>query len=133
MRPHTPYLPRLVFVVVMASALGLGIYLATTLHGITLGDGGPVLWTAPCIRDEVAAGFDPWTGLPHGRTFVFGGCGPLSGPETSAVEPIPADMVSRRAIPVPLGIALAASAAILYLAWIDARDSARHRAPEQSG
>jgi len=55
------------------------------------------------------AGFDPWTGQPHGATED---CAQLVGDGSTKVVtqnyPIPADLAARRAIPVPLGFGVGA-------------------------
>lgn len=59
------------------------------------------------VVDVVGEGFDPWTGFPHGRSFTcdpaaFGG----SRAATYVVSALPDDVVDRRAIPLPVGLAI---------------------------
>ena len=60
------------------------------------------------------AGFDPLTGLPHGWTLNCPQLHP-DGTQTSVTQevPMPADLASRRAIPVPLGFVVGAGLVLL--------------------
>jgi hypothetical protein len=83
---------------------------------------GAYLFTAMNSQDQVisfcdpgqSAGFDPWTGLPHGATFNCPQLHP-DGTQTSFIQSVamPADLASRRAIPVPLGFAVGAGLVLL--------------------
>jgi hypothetical protein len=64
------------------------------------------------------AGFDPWTGLPHGPTLACT-AGPVPNPSLpvltteGVIEP---DLAARRAIPVPLGFVLGAGLVLVVSA-----------------
>jgi len=81
--------------------VGFGAYLPTATAS-------QMLHTPECIfRQE--AGFDLWTGLPHGATLECSEVRPDgSHPIVTQDYPIPADLAARRAIPVPLGFAAGA-------------------------
>jgi hypothetical protein len=51
------------------------------------------------------AGFDPWTGVPHGRFYT---CPPAPGatPTVYFQVALPEDVAGHRAIPVPVGFAI---------------------------
>jgi hypothetical protein len=75
-----------------------------------------------CLQ-AVAAGFDPWTGSPHGATME---CAQLTGaggqiPVVQPPEPMPPELASRRAIPVPLGFAVGGALTLVGLAVARAR------------
>jgi hypothetical protein len=72
----------------------------------------PPLLTIDC-NPEANAGFDPLTGSPHGATID---CGGLKGPggQTPVQDlAMPADLASRRAVPVPLGFVVGAGLVLL--------------------
>jgi hypothetical protein len=56
---------------------------------------------------EYDAGFDPWTGLPHGRFYT---CPPAPGADPTMYfqVAVPDELIGRRAIPLPIGFALGA-------------------------
>ena len=96
-----PTLPRfsvqqLVLACVVGLIIGFGAFVLTSMDSqdrvISFCDPG------------LSAGFDPWTGLPHGATFNCPQIHP-DGTQTSFVESVDmsADFAARRAIPVPLG------------------------------
>jgi hypothetical protein len=97
--------------------------LLVALVGLVVGYGA-FLVTAQASQDQAISsctstlqpGFDPLTGLPHGAAFE---CAQLTGlggqVPVEQTEPIPADLVSRRAIPVPLGFVLGAAVILIGL------------------
>jgi hypothetical protein len=68
---------------------------------------------SPYATRVVASGFDPWTGEPHGWSFTVPD---KTGLGNDVVErgPVPHDIRSRWAIPLPLGFGLGAVAASLW-------------------
>ena len=67
-------------------------------------------------RPGIAHGFDPWTGLPHGATLE---CVPsvvnaATRPSTVSL-PVPVDLSTRRAVPVPVGFVLGVCIAIVLI------------------
>jgi hypothetical protein len=109
---------RLVTAAAVGAAVGLGAFELTA-------QAPPAVLPTFC-QATAQAGFDPWTGLPHGLTYH---CPPLSGqsagttddtgPQTTFVEPIPPEILGRHAIPVPLGFIL--GGAIVLLWWVRRR------------
>ena len=91
------------------------------LVGLMVGFGAYLL-TAMDAQDQnisfcnpgLSAGFDPWTGLPHGATFNCPQLHP-DGTQTSFTQYVamPADLAARRAIPVPLGFAAGAGLVLI--------------------
>jgi hypothetical protein len=93
------------------------------LVGLVVGCGA-FLVTAQASQDQVISsctstiqpGFDPLTGLPHGATFE---CAQLTGlggqVPVEQTDPTPADLASRRAIPVPLGFVLGVALMLIGL------------------
>jgi hypothetical protein len=64
------------------------------------------------------AGFDPWTGLPHGPTLACT-ARPVANPTMPVVTTegvIEPDLAARRAIPVPLGFVLGAGLVLVVSA-----------------
>jgi hypothetical protein len=104
---------RLIAALAVGAAVGLGGFELT-------GQGPPAIVPTFC-QPTAQAGFDPWTGLPHGLTYH---CPPVSDqsagttddtrPQTTFVDPIPPEMASRRAIPIPLGFVLGAGIVLLW-------------------
>ena len=91
------------------------------LVGLVVGFGAYLLTAAApqmahfpeCVFTQVA-GFDPWTGLPHGATLECSEVRPDgSHPIVTQDYPVPDDLAARRAIPVPMGFA---AGALLVLA-----------------
>jgi hypothetical protein len=71
-----------------------------------------------CATEDSWPGFDPWTGLPYGRRFWFEcppGLGDGSPGRWVHLEP-PADIAGRRAVPLPLGIALGTAVSAILVA-----------------
>ena len=91
------------------------------LVGLIVGFGA-FLPTAMDSQDQVLsmcypglmAGFDPWTGMAHGTTLH---CPQLNvdGTQSSVTQyiPMPPDLATRRAIPVPLGFAVGAGLVLI--------------------
>ena len=103
--------------------------LAAAFVGLVVGYGAFLLTAqAPqalhipeCIP-AVDAGFDPLTGLPHGATID---CAQLTGAggQTSVAQSqaMPAELASRRAIPVPVGFAVGGAGALVGLSIVRVR------------
>lgn len=69
-----------------------------------------------CRRNTTEAGFDAWTGLPHTSTYV---CEPAfdgDPPAHLVADPMPDDLVNRRAIPLPVGFVVGVGVAGLVMA-----------------
>ena len=104
---------RLAAAVAVGAAVGLGAFELT-------GQGPPAVLPTFC-QATAQAGFDPWTGVPHGLTLH---CPPDSGqaagttddirPQTTFVESIPPEIAGRRAVPVPLGFILGGRIVLLW-------------------
>jgi len=104
--------------------------LAAALVGLVVGYGAFLLTAQtpqelriPECIPAVDAGFDPWTGLPHGATME---CAQPTGaggqiPVVQPPEPMPPELASRRAIPVPLGFAVGGAVALVGLTIVRAR------------
>jgi hypothetical protein len=102
----------------LVAALAVGLIVGVGAYALT------GYWTQQVFlgfcQPTIQAGFDPWTGLPHGSTIH---CPPGSGtsigatddtkPQTTFVDPIPTEIAGRRAIPVPIGFILGGGAALL--------------------
>ena len=95
-------------------AIGLAAFQVTSTHPT-------YLYLVPlCATDGEGPGFDPWTGEPHGRRYL---CSETATPDEHAfwvTVPTPAELVGRRAIPLPVGIPaslLVAAAAVAYVSW----------------
>ena len=86
--------------------VGYGAFLLTAM--------GPDEKVISMCYPALNAGFDPWTGMPHGTTL---NCPQLSidGTQHSVSQYVPmsADLVTRRAIPVPLGFVVGAGLMLL--------------------
>jgi hypothetical protein len=72
-----------------------------------------------CRADEIRPnGFDPWTGEPQGDIYRCLSISSDSPPEHFVTDPVPEDLVGRRAIPLPVGVAfgalIATPAILLY-------------------
>jgi hypothetical protein len=103
-------------------ATGLGAFDLTAMHQ-------PHLYIGPlCAVDDHSPAFDPWTGLPSGRTFVMQCDASLqqTGEGPLVIDPVPPDMVGRRAIPVPVGFAVGVAISTAVAIW-----RARRRTPTQ--
>jgi len=77
-----------------------------------------------CVTEDVHPGFDPWTGKPHGRNYVYD-C-PGNEPWERAnpipvVGEIPIELVGRRALPLPIGFGFGLGCALVVVA-ISRRD-----------
>lgn len=93
---------RLVAAVALGAVIGIGAFAVT-------GYWSQGVFTGLC-QPTSKAGFDPWTGLPHGSTIH---CPPESAnsiggtvvtrPQTTFAEPTPPEIATRWAIPVPVG------------------------------
>ena len=82
-----------------------------------------------CRQNTNEAGFDPWTGLPHGSTYVCRPIGPSDPPAHLVSDPMPDDLAGRRAIPMPVGFGVGVIAAVFFLALRDRRRSRPVRRP----
>lgn len=80
------------------------------------------------------AGFDPWTGLPHGATIYCSGLeiqtGPTAAPSVTQTAstyqtPAPPSIANRQAVPVPIGFATGVLAVLLPLGLMQARQRRR--------
>jgi hypothetical protein len=103
----------LILAFVIGAIVGIGAFQLTSMwsSGIYIGFCSPTL----------KAGFDPWTGSPHGNTLD---CAPISSnsgsgtvltqPGSTLQQPTPPEIASRRAIPVPLGFMVGAGL-VLFL------------------
>jgi hypothetical protein len=113
----------LAFVVVVGMTVGWAAFFLTS--------GAPPLYTfsiPPCTTSDYqidAPGFDPWTGQPHGLVFV---CGASAGEDS-----VPAEMVGRRAIAVPVGFLIGATLAGGVVLLIDRRSKTPDRTMAGSG
>jgi hypothetical protein len=108
-----------------------GVVTAIILFGVTSATPTYAYLGPLCaIREIAPPGFDPWTGVPHGRIFD---CKPIDGSATTRVTGEPPDeLIGRPVVPLPLGFALGA---FITLVWLTARsiteaDRRRGRNPE---
>ena len=99
---------------VMARVVVAGVIVAMAAFGVTSVHADVPTEPTGCGLQQVTepAGFDLLTGEPHGRTYVLN-C-PF-GPVTEH-EDLPADMVGRRAILLPVGFLVTCVAALLAIA-----------------
>ena len=103
---------QLVLAAFVGSVLGLGAYLVSST-------GASQMYMGFCYP-TVNSGFDPWTGLPHGATLT---CVPEESDAGNGVvvtrpggilsEPIPPEIVDRRAIPLPFGFVVGAGLVLI--------------------
>jgi len=87
--------------VLLAAAMGWGLYAVTPIHEPVMH-----LGLIGIVELQQVDGFDPWTGAPHGRVYVYdGGLGGIvdDPPLTLVHEAAPASIAGRRAIPVWVG------------------------------
>ena len=109
-------------------ALG-GVVTAIALFGVTsqvekYGYLGPLC----AIRDVAHPGFDLWTGEPHGRVYD---CAPIDGSATTRVTAaVPDELIGRRAVPLPVGFAVGAFIALVWLTVGSITDRRRSWSPE---
>jgi hypothetical protein len=102
---------RALGVLVMASAFAGLAHSATSVQQAHA-------YLAPiCAVNVTGEGFDPWTGLPHGRSYL---CDPTHfgpGPEAPhfVQEDVPIDMSLRRALPLGFLLGLTLSLGGLFL------------------
>jgi len=93
--------------------------LAIILFGVTSGTPGYTFLGPHCAtRTVVNPGFDPWTGEPYGRTYE---CIDILADEPSTrlvTDEAPDDLIGRPVVPLPLGFALGA---LIALIWLTAR------------
>jgi hypothetical protein len=76
---------------------------------------------AVCATNDAHPGFDPWTGEPHGRSFIRdckGNLGEVQAGPIPIVTDTPAELVGRRAVPLPLGFALWIALTLGWLALV---------------
>ncbi|MGH2465858.1 MAG: hypothetical protein ACRDGI_10390 [Candidatus Limnocylindrales bacterium] len=111
--PSLLSLRALLVACVIGLVFGTGAFLLTSL------DSGPP--TISYCLPTSQAGFDPLTGTPHGASFncpqLTGLGGQVSVPQN---DPIPAGLIGRRAIPVPLGFLVGTGISIVSAALISA-------------
>ena len=108
-----------------------GVVTALVLFGVT-GGSATYSYLGFC-GPTVAPGFDPWTGEPHGGIFR---CTRIDGPITIEPGEVPDDLIGRRAVPLPVGFALGAFIALVWLpvGWIaDRRRAWNPGEPQLSG
>lgn len=103
-----PGIAHALVVGILSLAFGLAAFLVTATHE-QRNYLGPI-----CAINIVDDGFDPWTGLPHGRSYT---CDPNVFGSTREVltliqGDVPEDMAGRRAVSVPLGFLLGAALAV---------------------
>ena len=80
---------------------------------------GPICFSG-IVREP---GFDPWTGEPHGLTYRCTNDLPVGIPGTRDVtESPPDDLASRRAIPIPAGMALGVLALGGFAVFVERRE-----------
>lgn len=96
--------------VLLAVAMGWGLFAVSSIHE-------PSLYLGPIgiVELQQVDGFDPWTGVPHGRVYVSdGGAGGIvdDPPLTLVHEAAPASIAGRWAVPVWVGFA-----ATLVVGW----------------
>ena len=89
-----------------------GLLISIAAFSVTSYENVPKL-IGPLGEFRAYPGFDPWTGLPHGWVIDVGD--PTTG-EIKTIEPMPPDMVGRRAAPLPVGFAVGALVTIGVLA-----------------
>jgi hypothetical protein len=92
----------------------VGLFLFTSQHQTYLAL-GPL-----CLSDVIEqADFDPWTGEPHGITWV---CDPSRNPDVEGVvvgtprvivDDPPIEMAGRTAVPLPIGFLVGATVSIV--------------------
>jgi Kef-type K+ transport system membrane component KefB len=99
---------------VTALILAAGVIVAAVAFGVTSGyaDADPNTSACGPLPVTEPAGFDPLTGQPHGRTYVAI-CG---GPRVVIHADLPADLVGRRAIPLPVTFLVICITALLVIA-----------------
>jgi hypothetical protein len=102
-RTFNPGLRRRVAIAVLAGiALGWAAFLVTSMSG-------PLVYLGPIGRVETIRdpGFDPWTGRPHGDTYLLDRSSRgVTGPAVLVTDPVPEELADRWAIPLPIGIPL---------------------------
>lgn len=80
----------------IASVTSFGV---TSTHGVIATLGGPTV-------DVEDAGFDLWTGEPHGRSYRIDPQFDPAAMSGRIQEPVPEDIVGRRAIPLPISFVI---------------------------
>lgn len=112
--------------------LGVRTLVAITLLGVAFGAAAFAItsfhpqyrYLGPlCTAEDQWPGFDMWTGLPHGRSYIARCDPPLAGAPTPYryVGPVPDEMAGRRAIPLPVGIPTGWLLATLGVIWSERR------------
>jgi hypothetical protein len=105
---------RSIAVVVLGGAVTAIALFGVTSQAPTYGYLGPL-----CAQHVAGPGFDPWTGEPHGRIFTmpvgsWDGC--LTGQAVRTIKgEVPAELIDRLAVPLPVGFALGAFIALIWL------------------
>ena len=96
---------QLVLTVIVGIVIGSGAFLLSSQQP-------PFFYLGFC-HPGIAQGFDPWTGLPHGATLecVLSAATAATQPSTVS-RPVPDELATRRAVPVPVGFVLGASIAL---------------------
>ena len=85
--------------VLVAAGMGWWLFALSSMH-----DSGRYLGPLGIVELQQMDGFDPWTGEPHGRVYLFDGSLITgTGPTRLVREPAPSHLGGRRAIPVWVG------------------------------
>src|ERR1700726_1288657 len=121
---------------VLAFVVVAGIALAWTAFKVTSGGTPPFqadhAFSAACTSGLQAPGFDPWTGQPHGQQV---NCAPVGINPATVIEQraVPAEMVGRWAIPLPVGFLIGAALAGCLLLLADRRRKTLERSIAEPG
>ena len=100
------------FILAIGVVVALAAYFATSMRAPDAAPDLDVVRLPIYVLSWKASHFDPLTGEPRGLSYTANnhGLGPIV-----RVEPVPADMVGRRAIPLPLGFGLGALAGLALI------------------
>jgi hypothetical protein len=107
---RSPFSTRRLF-----AAAVLGAFVGVLLFWLTSME--PSQRTLGLCYPTIEAGFDPWTGLPHGATIYCSQVAVQATPSavpsiflpgSTRQDPIPPELANRRAIPVPAGFVVGA-------------------------
>ena len=103
---------RLLTIGLLSAAFAVAAFVATSSHR-EWAYLGPV-----CAKNVTGDGFDVWTGMPHGRSYLcdYTDFGPTGEVPHFVQEDVPPDMVGRRAVPLPLGFLLGVALTLAGLA-----------------
>lgn len=103
----------LLLIAVIGMAVALGAFFASSARALDApadfdyqnASGRPGgIHLSPYAQQVHLSGFDPWTGQPHGWSYTEHPHG-IGDPMTT-YGPVPDDLVGRRAIPLPVGLAI---------------------------